>query len=393
MSESLRDQLEANLDKIVTRDEDEVRNAPITGDGKDVGEASIPVPATPSGATGAAPESKISEPKKDSAGRLHGEDGKFVPKDEKAAVAAPKAVVSPSLAAPEGVAAAPAKPLPARPSSWKKDYWGHWDKLTSGGQLSPEEATALAEYMNQRETDFQHGVATYRKEWETARPLVEALQPFMPLLQQHRIEPGQWIKNLGTAHQNLALGSPQQKLQMFAKLAQDYGIPLQALVDQTAQQQYIASGNGQGQQIPPQGQTPLTREEALALWQQQFAQHASEQEVTRFGADPKYQHFEAVRETMAQLLEANLAEDLPSAYEAAIQHPRHSDIRKAIDEQKRAEDEEAKRKAEAERLAKAKGKAVSVRSSTPSAAAEEKPKGLRGQLEAAVEQHAGGGRV
>jgi len=39
------------------------------------------------------------------------------------------------------------------------------------------------------------------------------------LLQENNIAPQQWISNLGTAHKTLALGSPQEKLQMFAQLA------------------------------------------------------------------------------------------------------------------------------------------------------------------------------
>jgi len=393
MAESLRDQLSAAFEQV--------ENNAIEGDGKDVSnDTTIPVPGEGETAAPLERASTIAEaPKADPTGRLHGKDGKFVEKKadagaEKSGDAAPS---SSSQAAPSDTAAVPA-PAPARkiprPSSWKKDFQAHWDKLTAGEQLTPEEANALAQYMNTRETDFQHGVATYKREWESAKPLLEAVQPFQPFIEQMRVDPGTWIRNLGNAHAQLATGSPQQKLQLFARLAQDYGVPVQALVDPQAQQQYLASAAAQQQYSQPAGPPALTREEADRLFQERFAAMQAEQDVARLAADAeKFPHLESVRETMAQLLESGLADDLPSAYEAALRHPRHSDIWDAMQEQRRAQDDEARRRAEAERLARAKGKAVSVRSSTPSGAAEEKPKGLRSQLENAFDEHAGGGRV
>ena len=381
MSESLRDQLAENYDKIV--------NSPIAPEAAGVsGEASIPEPAaSPSGARGEAPPSRIVEAKPEE--RARGADGKFVEKPKEA----PAAGKPPAVAASQAQATPPAKPKPVRPSSWKRDYWPHWDKLTAGTPMSPEEAVALADYMGQRENDFQHGVSTYKREWEAARPLLEAIEPFRATLEQYRIDPKTWITNLGNAHHTLALGNPRQKLEMLAKLCQDYQIPPAALFDQATQQRYLG-GNGQAQPQPPPGPPALTREEAMALWDQQFAKHAMNQEIERFSAQKeKYPHYEQLRETMAQTLDAGLAEDLPSAYEAALRHPRHSDIWNAIQEQERTREAETKAKAEAERLSKAKGKAVSVRSSTPNAPAEEKPKGLRSQLESNFDEVVGGGRV
>jgi hypothetical protein len=66
-----------------------------------------------------------------------------------------------------------------RPSSWKKDYEEHW------GKLDP----TLQDYIQQREADYAKGVSTYKNQWDMAQPLVHAIEPFMPLLQEHSIEP------------------------------------------------------------------------------------------------------------------------------------------------------------------------------------------------------------
>ena len=383
MAESLRDQLEANLDKIVTVEES---THPVA----DTTPSPEPAAATPSGGKGAAPESKVGEDT-----RARDDKGRFAEKkDEPAAKAkaAPAAPVAAPVAAAPALPTAPAKPAPQRPSSWKKDYWPHWDKLTSGGALSPQEASALAEYMGQRESDFQHGVSTYKREWETARPVMEAIAPYLPLLQQHGIAPQAWVSNLGAAHRELALGAPQQKLARFAWLAQQYGVPVQALVDEGARNQYLASAPAQAQAQPqPQG---LTVAQAKALWQQEFIAHTGQQEIERFAADKEnHPHFEILRETMAQLLEAGLAKDLQSAEAAALRLPQHSELWQQIQEQDRATKDEATRAAEADRVAKAKGKAVSVRSSTPSAPSGEKPKDRRSQIEEAFDSVVGGARL
>lgn len=385
MSESLRDQLSAAFEQV--------ENTAIEGDGEGVvHDTTIPVPAEPEPLASA---SKISEAPKGDDRPRDPKTGQFIEKSEPAA--APKKDASPSRSSSEAnraPAPAAARARPPRPSSWKKDYQAHWDKLTAGEQLSPEEATALAEYMNTRETDFQHGVATYKREWETAKPLMEAMTPFMPLLQQSQIPPAVWITNLGRAHQALAMGSPHQKLQMFARIAQDYGVPLAALTDQTAQQQYLSQPAPQQFQqsaLPP---GVLTRDEADRLFQERFAAMQAEQEVGKIISDREhYPHMDAVRETMAQLLEAGLAEDLPGAYDAALRHPRHSELWQAHQEQERAARDEEARRAEAERVAKARGRAVSTRSATPSATPATKPEGLRATLESAFDAHSGGGRV
>ena len=370
MGESLREQLSDAFDTV--------ENSSIEGDGVDVAaDATIPVPEPERAEP--APSKIVEAPRADD--RPRNADGTFAEKPPEPKAAA-RAGATPTPPPPLSAEVAPlAAAAPQRPSSWKKDHWQAWDKIAA-------ENPQLAAYLNERETQFARGVSTYKAEADNARPLIDAMAPFMPLLEHHRIDPGQWIHNLGTAHQHLATGSAQQKLQMFARLAQDYGVPVQALVDPEAQAQYL-------QQSPqPQQQPALTREDAMQLFREQFTQTASEQEVTRFGSDAaKHPHFEEVRDTMSGLLQANLAEDLESAYEAALHHPRHANLLAATQEQSRAADEATRRAEEQRRVLQARGKAVSVRSATPSGPAEEKPTGLRSQLESSFDSIAGGGRV
>ena len=390
MAESLRDQLAASFDKIVTTETPAVEAPAQIVETPAESPPSSRIAEAPKTKPAAAPAATGDERPRDP------ETGKFVQKEEakpqevKTAAKIHKAP-APAPGTPQAEAAlpqtAPAKPRPPRPSSWKKDFWGHWD------QLDP----ALAEYLHTRESQYASGVSAYKAEAEAAKPIVEAVQPFMEELKQHNLEPSRWITELGHVHRILALGAPAQKLQTLARVAQAYGVPLQALYDQQAQQAYLQQGQFQ-QPLqpppPPPQQRPLTAAEAEALFQQKFLEADSTRELERFAADTaKHPHYEEVRNTMAQLLEANLAEDLDSAYDTALRHPRHAALWQQIQEQDRATQEEARRAAEAQRVLKAKGRAVSPASSTPSGAAEDKPKGLRSNLESAFDAVIGGGRV
>ena len=380
MAGSLRDQLEASYDKIVT-----VPDAPVVDEPVET-PAPVETPTAP-------PSSRIAEapkaaPKAAPTGeeRARGPDGKFIEKEAAPAVQTAAKVHPAKVVAPEipVAPAVPAKPRPPRPSSWKKEYWDQWEKLDP----------SLAEYLHTRESQYASGVSTYKAEAEAAKPLMEAVSQFLPELQQHGIEPTKWISSLGQAHRILSLGSPQQKLQMFAKLSQDYGVPVQALLDPQAQQQYLAQGQNQQPYQPPQ-QRPLTRDEAQKLFQEQFLRVNSEQELQQFSANvEQHPHYDEVRATMAALLQSNLADDLESAYQTALRHPRHQALWDSIQEQERVSQEEVRRQAEAQRVLKAKAKAVSSPSATPSGpGSEEKATGLRSTIESAWEKHAGGGRV
>ena len=85
---------------------------------------------------------------------------------------------------------------------------------------------------------------------------------------------------------------------------------------------------------------------------------------------------------MAGLLQAGLAQDYKTAYEAALRHPRHDDLWQAERQQR----EQAEAAAAAERakgvVNRARSNAVSVRSSTPSAnmATQQGNKSLRDML-------------
>lgn len=312
--------------------------------------ATITAPETAT--TGSGQEQETAEQKAGRlANRLRDENGKLLPGTKPQEQQPTEALTNGA----QPITPAPAEPKIQRPSSWKKDYWADFDKIAT-------ENPKLAAYLNQREGEFASGVSTYKHEWEQAKPLIDALAPFQPILQQHGINPATWISNLGNAHHRLAMGSPQDKVAMFQKLAADYQIPVQlAVQDQQGQWQLLGQ-----QQMQPQ-QPQFDPSVIPRLVQQELQAASTKQALETFlqEAPEKHPHFEAVKATMAGLLQAGLAKDLPSAYEAALRHPMHADLFEAIQQQQREQQEAAAREAARQKVGRARSNAVSTPSSTP----------------------------
>ena len=253
-------------------------------------------------------------------------------------------------------AAEEVKPV-TRPSTWKKEYVQIWDKMEAGEQISKEDFIKFAEYANQRESEYKKGVSTYKAEADRARSYEEAIAPFIPELQAQNISPAAWINNLGRAHMILTKAPYEQKVQMFQRLAQDYGIQLNgenvAPIQQDAYTQQLMNQLNQVNQEVSTIKSRFQQEENQRLMN----------EIEKYRSDvEKYPHFDVVREEMAQLLELGKAQDLETAYKKAV---RMNDEVWSLEQEKLLKD--AKQAAiKAQQVAKAKAAAVSPKSVTPS---------------------------
>ena len=319
-------------------------------------------------------ETATQETEEQKAERLRNKDGTF-------------AKGKPEAKAPEAVPAAQQpKPRTPRPTSWKKELEGHWDTL-------PPEIQA---YVQEREKQYATGVSTYKSEADRAKGVMEAVNQFAPMLQKMNIEPTHWIKSLGAAHHFLANGTPQEKVQTVADIIRNNRVDVQALGQ-------LLGGQQPQYQQPQGGPTPLPQAQQQpvdieATVEQVFQKREVESAYKAFTADVeagKYPHFadDEVKGTMAGLLQAGLAQDYPSAYEAALAMPKHKHLVAAAAQPAPAPvvDPAVQKQAQA---ARARSQAVSVKSSTPSTMAQPTGKrSLREELEASASAVLGGGRV
>jgi hypothetical protein len=148
-----------------------------------------------------------------------------------------------------------------------------------------------------------------------------------------------------------------QKVQLFHRLAQDYGVNLNQDVQQAApvdayQQQLMQ----QLYQVNQEVNTIKNRYE-----QEEQGRLSNEIERVRSNKE-RFPHFDMVREEMAQLLELGKAQDLETAYAKAV---RMNDEVFAM-EQERLLTNAKKQASKSQQVARAKATAVSPKSVTPS---------------------------
>jgi Skp family chaperone for outer membrane proteins len=247
-----------------------------------------------------------------------------------------------------------------RPTTWKKEYVEVWNKMQEGKPLDKAEFAKFAEYANQRESEYKKGVSAYKAEADNARELTQAIGQFAPELQQQGIHPVAWINNLGRAHVILSKAPYNEKVQMFHRLAQDYGIQLNQDAVQMPEQAYV---DPYQQQLMQQLQATQQQVQQLSAIREQEENARLTQEISRVSSDKeRFPHFEMVREDMAQLLERGLAPNLETAYAKAV---RMNDEAYKLEQEKLLKSASTQA-SKAQQVAKAKATAVSPRSVTPS---------------------------
>ena len=199
--------------------------------------------------------------------------------------------------------AATTPPAAEVPKTWRKEAGELWS------QLPP---TVQAEVLK-REDDMFKGMETYKADAGFGRSIKTVLDPYLPILQQHNIDPAQQISGLMQAHHTLALGQPQEKLALFQRLAQDYGVDLSQL-----------SGGGDVFVDPAVQalQSELHSVKSILTAQTRQAHEAKISEITSqintFAADPKNSHFNDVSNDMIVLLKSGAVKTLEEAYEKAV---------------------------------------------------------------------------
>jgi hypothetical protein len=243
-----------------------------------------------------------------------------------------------------------------KPTTWKKDLLPLWDKIAKGETLTKDESKKHLEYLNQRENEFKKGVSVYKAEAERAKALEEAINPFVPELQSQGISPAAWINNLGRAHMVLTKAPYNEKVQMFHRLAQDYGVNLNQINE--SQQPVDAYTQQLMQQLNQVNQEVSTIKGRF----EQEEQTRLSNEIERVRSDKeRFPHFDMVREEMAQILELGKAQNLETAYVKAV---RMNDEVWAV-EQERLLSSAKKQASKSQQVARAKATAVSPKSVTP----------------------------
>ena len=188
----------------------------------------------------------------------------------------------------------------------KHDPWKSWKKEAA------EEMSKLPDnvqkHIIERQEQFHKGLEQYKESANYAKIIDKAIAPYKEYLGQLGVTPEVAFPNLLKTERTLRVGSPQEKVEMFQKLAHDYGIDLRALAD-VPYDANLAQLKAQKEWLESQLQAS-----------QDFRQSHEDTQIQSVIDDFGTQHpfFEDVRLTMADLLDKGLAIDLSDAYAKAI---------------------------------------------------------------------------
>ena len=162
-----------------------------------------------------------------------------------------------------------------------------------------------------RETDMHKGLAQYRTNAMVGQSFEQALQRFVPLLHQHRINPVDMVQRMTTAHFNLLLSPPEVKVQVASSLLKDYGINPMDLLDAPIESPEVAQMRTEMQTL---------RDTMGAMQQRHFEQVQAQvrTDVDSFADDPANIYFDELADDIAGLIRQGVARNLREAYEKAI---------------------------------------------------------------------------
>jgi len=245
------------------------------------------------------------------------------------------------------------------PASWKKDYHDAWQTADD----------RLKEYAWQREEQMKAGVQPLMEKARLADQFQEVLNPYMDTIRGLNIEPTQAVKALMEADHALRFSDPQQKQQLFMRLAQQYGVTL--------------GGELQQQPFDPnisalQQELNRVRGEVMS-WKEQQEQVQNQSllgEINNFAM--RAEHFEEARPTMISLLQSGVATTLEDAYEKALRLD--DNLYQQVQQSRQAQVETQQKVVANQAAKKARAAAVSVRSAAPGATTATKAQDRRSML-------------
>ena len=247
------------------------------------------------------------------------------------------------------------------PASWKKDYHDVWQTADD----------RMKEYAWQREEQMKAGVQPLMEKARIADQFNEVLTPYMETIRGLGMDAPKAVKALMEADHALRYSDPQQKQQLFMRLAQQYGVNLG---DMSQLQQQMVDPNISALQQ----ELNRVRGEVMS-WKEQQEQVQNQSllsEIDSFAM--KAEHFEEARPTMISLLQSGVATTLEDAYEKALRLD--DNLYQQVQQSRQAQVETQQKVVANQAAKKARAAAVSVRSAAPGATTATKAQDRRSLL-------------
>lgn len=193
------------------------------------------------------------------------------------------------------------------PSSWSPKVREKWGEL-------PED---VRNEIIRREEASINGVRKLQEEYAPIKKFVDGLTPYMREVAQQGLQPDQFVVNVLSAERGLRNPSPEARFQALLGIADQYGIPLRQIVNQSLGREVVPAAPAQQQpaQLPPE---VLRELEESRRFREETSVNVLQEQINQFSTDPRNEFFNDVRDIMADLIESGRAKDMREAYDQAV---------------------------------------------------------------------------
>ena len=176
------------------------------------------------------------------------------------------------------------------PASWRAEEKAAW------GTVPPAARAAIM----RRESETQRVLSVSADARRTADQFSQLINPFIPLMEHHGVQPMQAINTLLQTRAALEIGTPDQKAQLVANLIHQFGIDIEKLDNQ------LVSGKGVNIDPQPARIDPRSIPEFAPLFSLADQVRASQTAKVdaQFEEIEVLPHYEALREDMADIMES-----------------------------------------------------------------------------------------
>lgn len=195
-------------------------------------------------------------------------------------------------------------PTANAPKTWRKEAAAEWAKLPPSVQAE----------IHKREEDMYKGLESYKTDAGLGNNLKEVLRPHLDYLQKEGINPFEEIHGLMEYGRIMRLGSIQEKMDVLAGIAQEYGVDLLDLAEHSPTSSYVDPAVKALQQEIKELKSGRQQEEMQRHVQ---ARQEIQAQIDAFKADPKHEDFDVLEADMVKLIQAGVATDLEDAYTKA----------------------------------------------------------------------------
>ena len=316
------------------------------------------------------------------------EKGRFKPKQ-----AAEGGVDAPAAEVPavEGQPPVEATPAPEAPKAqWTDGHFTGWkpEQRERFAALPPDVQALVMERQAEQQAFFQRKLGEEGEFRKQAEPLYQAAQEVDQFARSIGSTPADLMKSYAAIDYNLRFAPYTEKVQLFAKIASEYGIPFaQPEPDpyadplQPTGQAYPVVHDLQSQVRQLQSQLQTYQQQAQAQTQQQLQSTVEGfSKATNADGTPTHPWFDTVKVAMGQLMASGEAQTLEDAYAKAVKPIEDRLAAEVAQRQKAAAEKQA------QELARAK-KAAPVRTTASAPNGRASGGGLDAVLGAALAQH------